>query len=354
MKKVLTCWVFACFFLLSVFAAGGTYMPNTATLPINLAGGAGVVTGVLPTGNQAAQSVSCSGDVSCSGTTASESTTVTAISGSSPVVVTPSNLQFNAVTATPTISQANTSAATGQSMVFCQPQQSTNTPGTGGACVANLQAPLGAGSEVALAVQRNSSNRVQLGPQVGTPANGQVTLGNVTESSTNYTLSSDGSSVTYLNTPGTIYFQVSGAGYGGGSGYVAMSTGSVTEFGGARIQIPWQGSNTGQGQIIEFIPIVAQTTVASAQTLYTYATTTGKTVVLNIDGGWATQSACGNVAEFKNVSGTVTQIGTTQSKYIINTGACSFTISGTNILVQGASGISSTENFQGLLVANLI
>jgi hypothetical protein len=49
--------------------------------PVNLAGGSNYVTGTLPTGNQAAQSLTLVGDVTGSGTTASTTTTVNAIQG---------------------------------------------------------------------------------------------------------------------------------------------------------------------------------------------------------------------------------------------------------------------------------
>lgn len=62
--------------------------------PVNLAGGSNYVTGVLPTGNQAAQSLS--GDVT--GTTASD--TVVAISGAAPVNVSNGALSFSANAAT--------------------------------------------------------------------------------------------------------------------------------------------------------------------------------------------------------------------------------------------------------------
>lgn len=82
---------------------------STTYAPVSLAGGAGYVTGSLPDGNQAAQT--CTGDVT--GTTGA--TVVSKVSGATPVVWTPNELQF-ASSATPLIDQAalaSTSAGSG-------------------------------------------------------------------------------------------------------------------------------------------------------------------------------------------------------------------------------------------------
>jgi hypothetical protein len=68
----------------SLTTGNGLYVTGSAALSysaLNLAGGSGYVTGVLPTGNQAAQSLTLIGDVTGSGTTTSTSTTVAKIQG---------------------------------------------------------------------------------------------------------------------------------------------------------------------------------------------------------------------------------------------------------------------------------
>jgi hypothetical protein len=78
---------------------GGTY-PNPTVLSV-----AHVTTGVLPTANQAAQTMA--GDVT--GTTAAS--VVSAISGASPILITPAILEFTAGTVSPTITQASTTSS---------------------------------------------------------------------------------------------------------------------------------------------------------------------------------------------------------------------------------------------------
>lgn len=100
---------------------------------VNLAGGANYVTGTLPTGNQAAQSLS--GDVT--GTTASN--TVISLTGSGgfvDIASTGAALNWSTGTSAPTLKQANntTNSATGQALTI-QAQNATGTSSTGGALV---------------------------------------------------------------------------------------------------------------------------------------------------------------------------------------------------------------------------
>ena len=76
-------------------AVGGTSAASTITLTGN-----SFITGVLPSANQAAQTMG--GDIT--GTTAAS--VVSAISGSSPLPITPASLRWLAATASPTITQA--------------------------------------------------------------------------------------------------------------------------------------------------------------------------------------------------------------------------------------------------------
>jgi len=95
--------------------------------PVNLAGGANFVTGVLPIGNQASQTLA--GDVT--GTTAAS--IVSAISGTSPIVITPATFQWTIATSNPTIKQADqTGASTNGQNLTIQAQNATGTTSTGG------------------------------------------------------------------------------------------------------------------------------------------------------------------------------------------------------------------------------
>jgi hypothetical protein len=101
---------------------------------VNLAGGTNFVTGALPTANQVAQSITLTGNVTSSGgTTTSASTTVVSISGSSPIAITPANLQFTTATVSPLLSQADDtgSGATGDDLTI-QAQNATGTTALGG------------------------------------------------------------------------------------------------------------------------------------------------------------------------------------------------------------------------------
>jgi hypothetical protein len=82
-------------------------------------------------------------DVTCTSTTPG-SCVVGAISGSTPVVVTPNELKW-ASTATPLIDQASTSGATGATATW-KSQASTNGNGTPGNLVAEIPSPTGSGS----------------------------------------------------------------------------------------------------------------------------------------------------------------------------------------------------------------
>ena len=136
---------------------------------------------------------------SCSGTTASTTgCNVASISGSSPIAITPSNLQFATGTATPTISQANTTLATGALMLI-QPQQSTNGNAQEGNLVLKMQPPSGAGGEAFVQVQRGALNEVQLGNYPGNSGLGAVWLGQVTPGDPNPVIIGDGANSTYLN-----------------------------------------------------------------------------------------------------------------------------------------------------------
>ena len=73
---------------------------NWHAAAVNLAGGSNFVTGILPTANQASQTLS--GDVT--GTTAAN--VLSAISGSSPINITPVTLQWISTAASPTLTQA--------------------------------------------------------------------------------------------------------------------------------------------------------------------------------------------------------------------------------------------------------
>ncbi len=128
---------------------------------VNLAGGANFVTGVLPAANQAAQTMT--GDVT--GTTAAS--VVSKITGSSPIAITPANLQFLAATVTPTISQVIQLSASNPSDTVIAPQApgasaATAPTGSPGNLLVNLAVPVSTGSEPALNIQSGGTTGIAL------------------------------------------------------------------------------------------------------------------------------------------------------------------------------------------------
>lgn len=93
--------------------------------PVNLAGGANYVTGVLPAGNQATQTMA--GDVT--GTTAAS--VVSAISGSSPILVTPSSFLFTVATTNPIVGQQSISTGSATPLLI-RAQGATGAAHNGG------------------------------------------------------------------------------------------------------------------------------------------------------------------------------------------------------------------------------
>lgn len=329
--------------------AGTLIPPGSGVLPINLAGGSGVVTGVLPTGNQASQSMS--GDVT--GTTASS--TVAAISGSSPINVAPAVFNWTNSSAAPEFEEATTSNSTCQPFTI-QPQQSTNgTAQTGGAFVVNLQAAGGTGNETAVDINRGGSTVLALGP-LGA-AQGAIWGGGVTGASNFGFFQQSGLTELNTNSGGSIALDVANS-----TAILLGTSTSANFYSGATIINSWAGTNNGQLQNIQYFPVVCQTTTATATTCYTWSNaslTSAHAVVLKADVGFGSGSgsnggACSCVAEFANVSGTLNQGGTTQSPYTVNAAACSYTISGTSVILKVTSSVSGTNNWQGVLMANLL
>ena len=198
----------------AVLWGGSSWAPGA----VNLAGGAGSITGTLPTGNQAAQAMggdvtgttgaavvakvqgnavsattptagqllvensgatgsawtSCSGDVSCS-TSTPGAYTVGAIGGTSPIPVTPNNLQW-VQGAAPSLSQVQQANGSNPSSFTLTPQApgagaASTATGTPGSLVVALAAPVSTGAEAQFVLSRASSTRLAaIGAFTGTSA----------------------------------------------------------------------------------------------------------------------------------------------------------------------------------------
>lgn len=120
----------------------GLHVASTTSLayqPLNLAGGSGWVTGLLPAANQASQTLS--GDVT--GTTAAN--LVSAISGTSPILVTPNAFQWQPTATGPILTQSAATSDVTTADITLQPQQpfaSAVTHVTGGNVDVVLAAPV--------------------------------------------------------------------------------------------------------------------------------------------------------------------------------------------------------------------
>ncbi len=151
--------------------------------PVNLAGGAGYVTGVLPAGNLPNLAGDVTGAITAAVVTQAQSGAITFASGTGLI-------GFAAADTGPGLSQASTSGATGSTMAFSA-QASTNANGTPGGFTFTRAAPTGAGAESGFAIKRAASTDLlfqsfeggnnyvatYLGAaNAGTPAGGNYTL----------------------------------------------------------------------------------------------------------------------------------------------------------------------------------
>lgn len=152
----------------SGLAAGNVLQANTSTSiaygAVNLAGGSNYVTGTLPTGNQAAQSMG--GDTT--GTTASA--TVTQAQNGKESFGTTGTITCSQPMSACGLAQTSTSSATNGADMTDTPQQSTHTTDQGGGNrVFTFQAPTGTGQEGYMVGKRGSSIHWELGPYPGFP-----------------------------------------------------------------------------------------------------------------------------------------------------------------------------------------
>lgn len=124
-----------------------------------------LVSGDLP-------NISTAGDVACSGTSGSlTSCNVGAISGSTPIAITPASLSWAATTVGPNLTQASESTAIKGADIGITPQPSTHaTDQGGGNLVLTCEAPTGAGVEAGFIVNRGATFAAQIGPMPGAGA----------------------------------------------------------------------------------------------------------------------------------------------------------------------------------------
>jgi hypothetical protein len=108
--------------------------------------------------------------------------------------------------------QASTASSTAANSVWTPQQSTQGTNETGGNAVVNLQAPIGTGSEPSFVVERNGTyyGGIQAFPSFPSRANLYLGPG-IVPSTSNQVIESDGVSLTYFNSPGSLGFILSGA-----------------------------------------------------------------------------------------------------------------------------------------------
>jgi hypothetical protein len=157
----------------------------------------------------------------------SNANTVDAISGPSPILITPAELEWTSTTVAPEITQAalaSTSAgagAVGQTMTIeAQAGQAatggTNAGGNGGPlalqCAPGGASGGGTAGSAGFVDVLNSTGAVmwQLGALVGTPSAGAIYPGNVTPSATNYAVATTNSTQLTVNNPTNVNIAIAG------------------------------------------------------------------------------------------------------------------------------------------------
>lgn len=218
--------------------AGGALTGTFPAPGIALDAGASLITGQLPAANQSAQtmggtgisgttaalaiassalpSISTTGDVACSGTAgALTSCNVAAVSGSTPVPITPNELQWVSTATGPKIDQASESTATKAADFEIDPQTSTHTTDQGGGnLVHNFQVPTGAGAESGEIWERGGALNARLGGLPGLGGYAALHVGhNMIPSASNAAVYSPDGVSEYFNAATILYLAISTANY---------------------------------------------------------------------------------------------------------------------------------------------
>lgn len=336
--------------------------------------------------------VQLAGDFSGSAT----APTVAAISGASPIVSTPSEIRW-ASGATPLIDQVAPASDLATKTLTIQgqaPFASASTNKAGGILALNIAPSVSGNVYGSVQVQYNATPIFQIQPYPGLPTVGCIYPGGVTPGATNYLVYTNASGTNLginaasggqclFSVANNQVFAANASGMWVGSG-VASLGGGVNVFGLSNATTAPTSNPTGGGILYEnagslshrdptgtvkvITPASAGTVNTQAQqqfafTQYGRISTSGNTLTLNIPlatsttccklevGGLIKIATAGSsnavgdtfvdtkIATFKNVAGTVTQVGSavdlssSQSDASLSTSAISFSVSGTNIVV---------------------
>jgi hypothetical protein len=232
---------------------------------VNLAGGAGYITGQLPIGNLANGTVgqflltnsgatasvwtSISGDISASVSTVGQ-LTITQISGTSPVnITTASTFQWSSGVSSPILTQATGSSA-GQALTI-QAQNAAGTNQAGGNLVLKSGAATGSGFDGYVLLETGTSNTVQAfvsAPLTGTMSTGGLGIGSTPGVSP--TITSGTGAPTSTQPQGSIYLNITGGvstgvyynTNGTSSGWTALASSGTTAATDFSVQFLFMGA----------------------------------------------------------------------------------------------------------------
>jgi hypothetical protein len=338
---------------------------------------------------------------------------VSAISGSSPINVTPASLQWTQGTTFPQWTQAQQANGAAPQNITMAPQAAgaaaTNaTNGTPGSFAVNVSVPVNGGAEAVLLYQRASTTMSALGT-LG--ANSQALwLGSTSagsRSTSNYTLRGDNNgAATVLSSGSTVYLRINdalaagiytanglqlfgeSAQFGGGVGVLGMSnavtnpstpggTGLVLActaasgiyaagalmmrgYAGTATEIASPGSGSLNTQNATFLDRTAylRTAATTATTIYTtpsFATSRTVTLIAYVNSSDQTtpSNACGAIvsATYYNNGGTMTQVGATTTIANHNyTTPPAFTVTGATINVQVSAKAANSTDHQARII----
>ena len=190
-------------------STGNTYGWNgSAWTPgaLNLAGGSNYVTGLLPAANLG--TITLTGDVTGSASGGSIATTVAAISGTTPILITPNELRWTAATTAPELSQAAASSGAGAD-ILVKPQAAT-TSGASGNLTINVSAPASGTTEAGFKLERAGTFLALMSRDASFSSFTDLWMGDaLSPGANNYALSSSGS-ITALNSTGDTILGVNG------------------------------------------------------------------------------------------------------------------------------------------------
>ena len=173
---------------------------------LNLAGGSSIVTGLLPGGNLG--TITLTGDVTGSASGGSIATTVAAISGTTPILITPNELRWTAATIAPELSQAAASSGAGAD-ILVKPQAATTT-GASGNLTINVSAPASGTTEAGIKLERAGTFLALMSRDPSFSSFTDLWMGDaLSPGANNYALSSSGS-ITALNSTGDTILGVNG------------------------------------------------------------------------------------------------------------------------------------------------